>query len=121
MMLRLSIAAMVFLQGPHAGAQPPVGWERFTQFFDTAMAADSIVGASILVLRDGHVVASHEHGFADRARGQRVTPRTIYHYGSITKTLTAIAIMQLRDHGRLTLDDRVVSYVPELRLSLIHI
>ena len=40
---------------------------------------------------------------------------TIYHWASITKTLTGIAIMQLRDRGRLSLDDPAVKYVPELR------
>lgn len=52
---------------------------------------------------------------ADRASGVPVTERTIFHYASITKTLTAIAIMQLRDRGLLSLDDPVVRYVPELR------
>jgi len=87
-MYSLAIAATLLFQT----GQPPAGWERFTQFFDTAMAADSIVGASVLIMRDGQIVAHHEHGFADRGRGIRVTPRTIYHYCSITKTLTAIAI-----------------------------
>lgn len=96
-------------------AQPPAGWGSFTQLFDSASHADSIVGAAVLVMRDGHVLAHHEYGWGDRARGQRVTERTIFHYGSITKTLTAIAIMQLRARGRLTLDDRVTSYIPELR------
>jgi CubicO group peptidase (beta-lactamase class C family) len=40
---------------------------------------------------------------------------TIYHWASITKTFTAIAIMQLRDRGRLSLDDPIVKYLPELR------
>jgi CubicO group peptidase (beta-lactamase class C family) len=40
---------------------------------------------------------------------------TAYNWASITKTMTAIAILQLRDHGKLSLDDAVVRYVPELR------
>ena len=40
--------------------------------------------------------------------------RTIFHYGSITKTLTAIGIMQLRDRGLLSLEDPVTRWVPEL-------
>ncbi len=40
---------------------------------------------------------------------------TIYHWASITKTFTGIAIMQLRDRGLLSLDDPAVKYVPELR------
>jgi CubicO group peptidase (beta-lactamase class C family) len=83
--------------------------------FDQYSARDSIVGASLVVLRDGRVIAGHEYGFADKARGKRVDDNSIFHYGSITKTLTAISIMQLRDRGKLSLDDRVTSYIPELR------
>ena len=96
-------------------AAPPAAWTSFTQLFDSAAHGDSIVGAAVLLVRDGHVIAHHEYGWGARARGQRITERSIFHYGSITKTLTAIAIMQLRDRGRLTLDDRVTSYIPELR------
>ena len=40
---------------------------------------------------------------------------TIFHWASITKTFTGIAIMQLRDRGLLSLDDPIVKYLPELR------
>jgi CubicO group peptidase (beta-lactamase class C family) len=90
-------------------------WSAFTQKFDALTDQEKIVGAGIVLMRDGHIVAHHEHGLADRAQGVRITPQTIYHYGSITKTLTAIAIMQLRDRGRLSLDDRITNYIPELR------
>ncbi len=43
-----------------------------------------------------------------------VDAQTIYHWASITKTMTGIAIMQLRDRGLLTLDDPIIRYVPEL-------
>ena len=46
---------------------------------------------------------------------QKVDERTIYHWASVTKTLTAVAIMQLRDRGKLSLDDKVTTWVPELR------
>jgi CubicO group peptidase (beta-lactamase class C family) len=39
---------------------------------------------------------------------------TAYNWASITKTMTAIAIMQLRDRGKLSLDDPAVRYIPEL-------
>jgi CubicO group peptidase (beta-lactamase class C family) len=97
-------------------AKTPEGWAEFTKLFDAAADRDRIVGASVAVMRDGGVLAHHEHGSADRAKNLPVTDRTIYHYGSITKTLTAIAIMQLRDGGKLSLDDRVTRYIPELRM-----
>ena len=94
----------------------PAGWADFTKLFDAATEHDKIVGASVVVLRNGRVLAHHEHGFADRAKSEPVAERTIFHYGSITKTLTAISIMQLRDRGKLALDDRVTRYIPELRM-----
>jgi CubicO group peptidase (beta-lactamase class C family) len=66
-------------------------------------------------MRDGKVLAHHEVGQADRERNEAMTDRAIFHWASITKTLTAIAIMQLRDRGKLSLDDRVTKWVPELR------
>ena len=45
-------------------------------------------------------------------RSARVDEETIYHWASITKTFTGIAIMQLRDRGLLSLDDPAVKYVP---------
>jgi CubicO group peptidase (beta-lactamase class C family) len=94
----------------------PGGWTDFAKMFDAAMERGRVAGAGILVLRDGNLVSRHEYGFADQANSKRVTDRTIFHYGSITKTLTAVAIMQLRDRGRLSLDDHVTRYIPELRM-----
>ena len=108
------VALLALLATPAAHGQRP-GWQPFTRAFDAYAAGDSVVGASVLVLRDGRVLAHHEYGFADRALGRRVDERTIFHWGSITKTLTAVAVMQLRDRKRLSLDDRVTRYIPELR------
>jgi CubicO group peptidase (beta-lactamase class C family) len=110
--------ALVARPAPLLSAQPPAGgrgWDAFVRAFDSYCTADSVVGASVLYVRDGRVVARHLRGMGDRARGEPVDSNTIFHWGSITKTLTAVAIMQLRDRGRLTLDDRVTNYIPELR------
>ena len=112
------MCAVVMLSSPIAAAPAPsqtAQWAQFTQLFDAATDADRIVGAGVVMVGDGHIIAHHEHGYADRERGVRITQQTIYHYGSITKTLTAIAVMQLRDRGRLSLDDRITGYIPDLR------
>ncbi len=96
-------------------AQAPPGWAAFVRTFDAAADSGQVVGGSAVLVQGGRIVARHDYGLAERARGQRVNDRTIFHYGSITKTLTAIAIMQLRDRGRLTLDDHITRYIPELR------
>ena len=114
--LAICLGMLVVFCSAQANAQtPPEPWRAFTQQFDALSARDQIVGSAVLLLRDGKVLAHHEYGFADREQGKRVSERTLFHYGSITKTLTAIAILQLRDRGRLSLDDRVTHYIPELR------
>ena len=98
---------------PRAEAQR--GWSEVTTQFDTFAHAAGIVGGSAVLVRNGEIVARHHYGFADRAAKRPVTERTIYHWASVTKTLTAIATLQLRDRRRLSLDDRVTRWVPELR------
>jgi len=114
----LSLIAIGF-SAPALAAQgapsPPAAWNDFTQAFDRFATDYSLVGGSALLMRDGRVVARHHAGLADRASGRRIDDSTVFHWASITKTLTAIAILQLRDRGKLTLDDRVVSWIPELR------
>jgi CubicO group peptidase (beta-lactamase class C family) len=56
----------------------------------------------------------HGSGFADIASGRAADDRTLYRIASITKTFTATAVLQLRDDGRLRLDDPVVRHVPEV-------
>ncbi len=54
-------------------------------------------------------------GEASSETHRKIEDATSYNWASITKTLTAIAILQLRDRGKLSLDDPAVRYVPELR------
>jgi CubicO group peptidase (beta-lactamase class C family) len=90
-------------------------WHAFTRLLDDLAPADHVVGAAAILVQDGRIAARHHYGMSDRERGEHVGERTIFHYASITKTLTAVATLQLRDRGRLTLDDAVTRYLPELR------
>jgi CubicO group peptidase (beta-lactamase class C family) len=57
-------------------------------------------------------------GFADTRAQAPGHPGTLYRIASITKTFTGTAVMQLRDAGRLDLDDPAVAYLPELRSAV---
>lgn len=118
-MLRPTTTALLVglctLGPPGAAAQAPAGWDAFKDTFRAYVTADGVVGAAVLVMRDGRVLDRLELGLADRAAGAPVDSATIFHWGSITKTLTAIAVMQLRDRGLLSLDEPVVDHLPELR------
>jgi CubicO group peptidase (beta-lactamase class C family) len=106
-------SALCIPLGP-VDAQAP-GWPAAVAAFDSLLRGDSVVGGSLVLYRDGREVARHDAGLADRVTGRRVSARTIFHWGSITKTLTAVAVMQLRDRGLLSLDDPITRWVPELR------
>lgn len=75
----------------------------------------NIAGSSFYVVRDGATVVADHLGEQDADAHVPVDAQTIYHWASITKTMTGIAIMQLRDRGLLSLDDPIVRYVPELK------
>jgi CubicO group peptidase (beta-lactamase class C family) len=78
------------------------------------------------VLRDGELVWEKAVGAADVEAGVEATPDTQYRVGSITKTFTAAAIMQLRDAGKLDLEDTLdkhvegAAYSPSIRRLLSH-
>ena len=109
----ISAASLIALAAS-AGGQAPHAWPEFTRLFQAYVDSDRVVGASVAFVRDGRVVAHYDAGMQDRAAAVHVDSQTIYHWGSITKSLTAISIMQLRDRGKLSLDDKIVRWVPEL-------
>jgi CubicO group peptidase (beta-lactamase class C family) len=111
-----TLLALVILFVPMLGeSQAPAGWAEFTKTFQAYADSDQVVGASVVLMKNGQVIARYQTGFARQATKTPVDSQTIFHWGSITKSLTAIAIMQLRDRGKLSLDDRIVRWVPELR------
>ncbi|WP_412060783.1 serine hydrolase domain-containing protein [Rubrivirga sp. IMCC45206] len=58
----------------------------------------------VLIAKDGEPVVERAFGWADRARGERVTPETRFNVGSINKELTAVAVLQLAARGAVDLD-----------------
>ena len=90
-------------------------WDALARDFREYTERDRVVGASMVLLTKGKIEARAVAGERNRAAKLPVDSLTIFHWGSITKSLTAIAIMQLRDRGRLSLDDKIIRYVPELR------
>jgi CubicO group peptidase (beta-lactamase class C family) len=100
-------------QSPPRAASP--AFSAFDRFFDARLTEQGIVGASFVLLHDHRMVHQKVFGLADLGVRRPVDADTIFHWASITKTFTAVAIMQLRDRGRLSLDDPIVKYLPELR------
>jgi len=103
-----------------AAAQKPSGfdapWRELAARYHQRLGAEGMVGASLWFVHGGQVVGREFHGLADIESRRSVDENTIFHWASITKTFTGIALMQLRDRGLLSLDDAVVRHIPELRM-----
>jgi CubicO group peptidase (beta-lactamase class C family) len=74
---------------------------------------------SIGIVYDQELIWAKGYGYADLAKKTPATPATAYRIASISKTFTAHALLQLRDAGKLQLDDPVTKWIPELKLSKI--
>ena len=113
--MRMWVVLPLVLAAAPGAAQIDAPWAAVTALYRQRLADAGIVGSSLFLVRDGAVVAKAMEGVQDVKTKLPVDEHTIYHWASVTKTFTGVAIMQLRDRGLLGLDDPVVKYVPELR------
>lgn len=86
------------------------------RYVASEMGAARIPGMALGVVADGEIVYLKGFGLAD-ASGRRVTPQTPFALGSVSKSFTALAIMQLAEENKLDLDAPVQAYLPAFRLA----
>ncbi|HEU5300387.1 MAG TPA: serine hydrolase [bacterium] len=82
------------------------------EFIQERIAETHLPSVAIGLLERGELVHARGFGYKDSERGLAAGPRTLYGLGSVTKSFTCLAIMQLQEHGRLRADDPVDNYVP---------
>lgn len=71
-------------------------------------------GCALAVVRNGAVVYERGYGMADLEHAVPITPLTRFHVASVSKQFTVMAILLLKQEGRLSLDDDIRKYVPEM-------
>ena len=71
-------------------------------------------GCAVGVSRDGSVVYERGYGMANLETDTPIRPSSIFHVASVSKQFTAAAIMLLERDGKLSLDDNVRKYIPEI-------
>jgi CubicO group peptidase (beta-lactamase class C family) len=74
----------------------------------------AVPGVALCVVHDGDRLVARGFGTRDRAKGDPVTPDTMFHLASVSKTFVATAVLQMVEAGELDLDARIMSYLPEL-------
>ncbi|MEM6705913.1 MAG: serine hydrolase domain-containing protein [Acidobacteriota bacterium] len=95
---------------------PAIDWDaELTGLVDRAMVEEHVPGAAVVVVQAGETVYQRGFGVADVRSAAPVDPETtIFRIGSITKTMTCFALTHLADQGKLSLEDPVSRYVPEI-------
>ena len=76
--------------------------------------SNSSPGFALAILRDGKVVYKKGYGMANLEYGIPIRPNTVFHVASVSKQFTAFAIQLLASEGKLSVDDDVRKFVPEL-------
>src|ERR1700727_2379678 len=98
------------MTGPVAG-----GADEFEARLASFVKDNRLYGAAAGVVHAGELAWAGGAGFADITAKRQSQRDTLYRIASITKTFTGTAIMQLRDAGKLDLDDPAVDWLPELK------
>ena len=80
---------------------------------ESYIATHKIAGAVTAIARNGHVVHLQAHGLASVESMSPMQTNTLFRIYSMTKPITAVAIMMLYEQGLFLLDDPVANYLPE--------
>ena len=83
------------------------GLESYDRIVAPIMRDHDIPGAAVAVVRDGRLIYARGFGVADRESGAPVQPDSLFRIASLSKPITAVAVLKLVQDGRLELDARV--------------
>lgn len=124
---KLLLAASAVLVGAHASAQQPpakkaaeavpapAGFAAVDKAFADFRGKTPVPGMAYGVIVEGKLVHVRYFGVQDQGRKAPVNGDTRFRIASMSKAFTALAILSLRDQGKLRLDDLAEQYVPEMR------
>ena len=95
-------------------ASPSLDTEELDQFIANEMLQKKLVGLSVALVRDGKTVFAKGYGQTALRNGKPVTTETPFAIGSVTKQFTCACILMLAEEGKLSVNDAVAKYCPDL-------
>ena len=121
--IALAVAGGISLASPIALASPALSGVRvpaasasleatIDHFIERRMQRANIVGLGAAIIVNKKLVWTRGYGFADKERALPFKPDTIMNIGSISKTITGVALMRAVEDGKLSLDENVNNYLP---------
>src|SRR5829696_9882568 len=117
-LLAAALASSVLAVSSSAHAQHIVGSRdaralRADSVFQRFNRTDS-PGCALGVYQDGNILYARGYGMASLEHGVALSPRSVLDVGSISKQFTAMAVLMLEKEGKLSLDDPIRKYIPEM-------
>jgi D-alanyl-D-alanine carboxypeptidase len=106
-----TVAALAIFALPLAAAQGAPRLDAVDAAIAPLMEAGHFPGIAVAVLRDGVPVHIGSYGLAQIENDIPVTPRSVFELASLTKQMTALAVLTLANEGQLSLDDHVSAYI----------
>ncbi|CAM4188386.1 serine hydrolase [Paenibacillus macerans] len=101
-------------EGPH---DPEEVGRFFDEFFADPEISKNMAGAVVMVVKGDQVLAQKGYGNADTAKKLPVDPeRTVFRIASVSKVITATAVMQLADQGKIDLNEDITPYLGGVRI-----
>lgn len=112
-------SGVLYAYAPHPPQTPTnvTALADFERFLQQLVATGNPPGLSVVVVKDGKLVYNRAFGQADGPQAHAATPETVYHWWSMTKIVTAMAVLQLHEQGHLKLDDPVTVYLPDFQVE----
>lgn len=109
-------AALMLLLAQVSAAQRSPDFNAFDKYVEKAARDWNAVGLGIAIVKDDSLVFAKGYGAIELGKPARVNEHTRFAIGSTTKAMTSAALAMLADEGKLRWDDKLIDYIPELRL-----
>ena len=113
--MRLSILISFVLAATALASEPPGKHQSLDAKLQALINKWNIPGGSVAIERDGRPMYSKGIGMSDPATREPVRARALFRIASVSKPITATAVLMLLEEGRIRLDDRVLDWLPQYR------
>jgi len=91
------------------------GAERFDEILMAVLRKHDVPGATLAIAKGGRLILARGYGYADFEARQQMQPDAMFRIGSISKVLTSMAILHLKEQGLLDLDAKVLDVLTEFQ------
>jgi CubicO group peptidase (beta-lactamase class C family) len=111
--LMIPVSLLLAAPGMRSQTLSPDQAAQVDKVFEKYNRTDS-PGCAVGVYKDGTILYKHGYGMANLNDDVTITPQTVFHVASMSKQFTAASILLLQQQGKLSIDDDVHKYIPEL-------